>query len=60
MQLKRYTIASLILMLLVGIATYSITSDSISFDLLGMHFPNLPIAFWVARSATKKSMKRLN
>lgn len=48
MQLKRYTIASLILILLVGAATYSITSESISFDLLGMHFPNLPIAFWVA------------
>lgn len=47
MQLKRYTIASLILVLLVGIAAYSISKDSISFDLLGMHFPNLPIAFWV-------------
>ncbi|MFA5215506.1 hypothetical protein [Sulfuricurvum sp.] len=47
MQLKRYTIASLILILLVGIAAYSISNDSISFDLLGMHFPNLPIAFWV-------------
>lgn len=48
MQLKRYTIASLILILLVGMATYSITNESISFDLVGMHFPNLPIAFWVA------------
>lgn len=47
MQLKRYTIASLILMLLVGAATYSITNEAVSFDLLGMHFPNLPIAFWV-------------
>jgi hypothetical protein len=47
MQLKRYTIASFIFILLVGIATYSITSDAMSFDLLGMHFPNLPIAFWV-------------
>jgi hypothetical protein len=47
MQLKRYTIASLILILLVGIAAYSISNDSISFDLLGMHFPNLPVAFWV-------------
>jgi hypothetical protein len=47
MQLKRYTIASLLLMLLVAMAAYSITSESISFDLLGMHFPNLPIAFWV-------------
>lgn len=47
MQLKRYTIASFIFILLVGIATYSIDSDAISFDLLGIHFPNLPIAFWV-------------
>lgn len=47
MQLKRYTIASLILMLLVSAAVYTIDSGSVSFDLLGMHFPNLPIAFWV-------------
>ncbi|MDD5051397.1 MAG: hypothetical protein PHO27_01550 [Sulfuricurvum sp.] len=47
MQLKRYTIASIILMILVGAAAYSIDNGSISFDLLGMHFPNLPIAFWV-------------
>jgi hypothetical protein len=47
MQLKRYTIASLILMILVGIATYTIDNGSIGFDLLGMHFPNFPIAFWV-------------
>jgi hypothetical protein len=47
MQLKRYTIASLILMILVAAAVYSIDNESISFDLLGMHFPNLPIAFWV-------------
>lgn len=47
MQLKRYTIASLILMILVAAAVYSIDSESISFDLIGMHFPNLPVAFWV-------------
>lgn len=47
MQLKRYTIASFILMILVAMAVYSIDNESISFDLLGMHFPNLPIAFWV-------------
>ncbi|MDX9966049.1 MAG: hypothetical protein RBS26_03510 [Sulfuricurvum sp.] len=47
MQLKRYTLASLLLMLLVAAATYSINNGSVSFDLLGMHFPNLPIAFWV-------------
>jgi hypothetical protein len=48
MQLKRYTIASFIFIFLVGIATYSIDNSTISFDLLGIHFPNLPIAFWVA------------
>jgi len=48
MQLKRYTIASFIFIFLVGIAAYSINNDAISFDLMGMHFPNLPIAFWVA------------
>ncbi|MFH0710225.1 MAG: hypothetical protein V2A75_08465 [Pseudomonadota bacterium] len=48
MQLKRYTIASFIFIFLVAIATYSIDNDAISFDLLGIHFPNLPIAFWVA------------
>ncbi len=47
MQLKRYSIASLILMILVAAAVYSIDNESISFDLLGMHFPNLPVAFWV-------------
>ncbi len=47
MQLKRYTIASFILMILVAMAAYSIDNGSVSFDLLGMHFPNLPIAFWV-------------
>lgn len=47
MQLKRYTIASLILIILVGVAVYSIDNGSISFDLLGIHFPNLPVAFWV-------------
>ncbi len=47
MQLKRYTIGSLILMILVGFSVYSINTESISFDLIGIHFPNLPIAFWV-------------
>lgn len=47
MQLKRYTIGSIILMILVGFATYSVTSESVSFDLIGIHFPNLPVAFWV-------------
>lgn len=48
MQLKRYTIASFIFIFLVGIAAYSIDNGAVSFDLLGIHFPNLPIAFWVA------------
>ncbi len=47
MQLKRYTIASLILMILVAAAAYSIDNGAISFDLIGIHFPNLPVAFWV-------------
>lgn len=47
MQLKRYTIASLILIVLIGAAAYNITTESVSFELLGMAFPNMPIAFWV-------------
>lgn len=47
MQLKRYTIASFIFMIVTGIITYSITTHTASFDLFGIHFPNLPIAFWV-------------
>ncbi len=47
MELKRYTIASFIFIFLVGIATYSISANPFSFDLMGIHFPNLPIAFWV-------------
>jgi hypothetical protein len=34
-------------MILVAAAAYSIDNESISFDLVGMHFPNLPVAFWV-------------
>ncbi len=47
MQLKRYTFASFVLIALVAAAAYSVNTGSVSFDLLGMHFPNLPIAFWV-------------
>ncbi len=47
MQLKRYTFGSLILIILVAAAVYTIDSGTVSFDLLGMHFPNMPIAFWV-------------
>lgn len=47
MQLKRYTIGSFILIILVGLAVYSINTQYISFDLLGINFPNLPIAVWV-------------
>lgn len=47
MQLKRYTLASLLLMTIVGAAVYTIDSTAVSFDLLGMHFPSLPIALWV-------------
>jgi hypothetical protein len=34
-------------MILVAAAVYSIDNEAISFDLLGLHFPNLPVAFWV-------------
>lgn len=47
MQLKRYTIASFLFIVLVGIAAYSVETGTTSFDLLGIHFPNLPIALWV-------------
>ncbi|MBN2869650.1 MAG: hypothetical protein JXK04_01700 [Campylobacterales bacterium] len=47
MQLKRYTFGSFILIILVAAAVYTIDSGSVSFDLFGMHFPNMPIAFWV-------------
>lgn len=47
MQLKRYSIASFILMILVALAVYSVDNGTVSFDLMGMHFPNLPVAFWV-------------
>lgn len=47
MELKRYTIASFIFIFLVGMATYTINANLLSFDLLGIHFPNLPVAFWV-------------
>ena len=47
MQLKRYTIASFIFMIVISIITYSITTQTASFDLFGVHFPNLPVAFWV-------------
>ena len=36
MQLKRYTVGSFILMILVGLAVYSINTESISFDLMGI------------------------
>ena len=48
MYIKRYTIASLILMVLVGWYVYSfITQESVSFELFGMVLPSLSIAMWV-------------
>lgn len=47
MELKRYTIGTLILMIAVGMIVFSIEKGSTSFDIFGIHFPNLPIAFWV-------------
>lgn len=48
MQLKKYTIASIILMILVGVYIFGfITQDSTSIDFFGTQFPLLPIALWV-------------
>ncbi len=48
MYIKRYTIASLILMALVGWYVYAyITQESISIEVFGVVFPSLSIAIWV-------------
>jgi len=48
MQLKRYTIASFVMMAAVGTFVHlAITKESIAFDFMGIQFPNLPIALWV-------------
>jgi len=48
MYIKRYTIASFILIVLVGWYVYSfVTQDSISIDILGVNLPSLSIAMWV-------------
>ncbi len=48
MYIKRYTIASFILIVLVGWYVYSfVTQDSISIDLFGINLPSLSIAMWV-------------
>ena len=48
MYIKRYTIASFILVVLVGWYVYSfVTQDSISIDILGINLPSLSIAMWV-------------
>lgn len=48
MQIKRYTIASLILIVLVGWYVYSfVTQESTSIELFGIALPSLPIAMWV-------------
>ena len=48
MYIKRYTIASFILIVLVGWYVYSfVTQDSISIEILGVSLPSLSIAMWV-------------
>ncbi len=48
MYIKRYTIASLILMALVGWYVYAyVTQESISIELFGVVLPSLSIAMWV-------------
>lgn len=48
MYIKRYTIASFILIALVGWYVYAfITHESMSIDLFGVHLPSLSIATWV-------------
>jgi len=49
MYIKRYTIASFILIVLVGWYVYSfVTQDSISISILGVNLPSLSIAVWVS------------
>jgi len=48
MHIKRYTIASLILIVLIGWYVYAfITQDSVSIDFFGVTLPSLSIAMWV-------------
>ena len=48
MYIKRYTIASLILMALVGWYVYAyVTQESIGIELFGVALPSLSIAIWV-------------
>ncbi len=48
MYIKRYTIASLVLMALVGWYIYAyVTQESISIELFGVVLPSLSIAIWV-------------
>ena len=47
MHIKRYTIATLIFVILVGWFVFTITSQSISINFFGTMLPSLPIAFLV-------------
>lgn len=48
MYIKRYTIAALLFMVLVGWYTYAfITQESVGMDFFGIYLPKLPVAFWV-------------
>jgi len=48
MYLKRYTLASLILMIVTGWFVYAfVTQESVAIDLFGIHFPPMPVALLV-------------
>ncbi len=48
MHIKRYTVASFILIALVGWYVYAfVTQDTMSLDFFGVVFPPLPVAAWI-------------
>ncbi len=48
MYIKRYTIAAALFMVLVGWYVYAfVTQQAVSLDVFGLHFPSLPVAFWI-------------
>lgn len=48
MYIKRYTIAAATFMVLVGWYVYAfVTQQAVSLDIFGLHFPSLPVAFWI-------------
>jgi hypothetical protein len=47
MRLGLYILASIILMIVVGIFVYTINPNDFSYDLMGIHIPPVPIAIWI-------------